>query len=955
MLLKKWLYLNSKLQNLAGMLWKPHLEKVEDFEDAGGLSYLDEPGEGHTTALVKFSGYLKGQDESEMVKAERKAEVDRLLVEERNKREAKEKKDAEMLRVKEELERRFQSRKLEVDAAIESFNRMAVGLKKTLEDVSDASKYSELKKTELDFKNLKEKYLEFIGIDGTQDTKDIQEKFAVQAEKMFIDTQAWLLSQLKDVSITSGGSSGSSSSTKKEAVKLPRFQGDEKMMPFLKFPIWLSQWNTLIEEYDEKWRSGLLFEHLDESARLKFVGYETDYPEAMVRLNKFYGDPLKVVSCVMKEVMGPRAMSEGDYKGLLSYSVILENNFNRLKSIGLEHEMSNTSAMASIMKKFPRSVAERWNDYLSERSVDSKAKPFPVFVDWMKTRKETWERMLAADSGRKDAVGSKPGGGSYFGETEKKARTCYGCGEEGHIRFHCPKKKSKDKLNQRRDPTVKKFWCALHKGDPSRRCSSDGCQELRKLDATQRIKLLKENGDCCHCIGDHKSVDCLKKERVCGGGKEDRGCPKSHCGHELFCLQAKVFSVNTVQSTKAVDNDTSGVLLLVMQVKGQRKGTVANVFWDIGCTSNFVREGFAKMCGFKGRKEQLSVTTIGGVTTDLDVLTYTCYMRDVDGRLERFEAYGMETITGSLSKMNPSNISKLFPHLPDNLIKTLERGDKVDILIGMTHPSWHPERIEKARDGDLWIYRGRFGSCLGGCFPGIEEDTRKSDGLFHVNQVYHIQCAPQSSVSVVSHELEFCLNRINCPMPKSEVITVDMVCNENVTETIPTIGGPGQSTCIASGKPGNPSLGDLVPEVTSLNGGCESTLNVKATPWLPEKKTQLYHGKTSVLYDEDLFFKSQSLGTMVEPRCGGCKCSKCPIPGSKFSFKEQQEFDVINKNLFRVEGVNRWYTEYPWHCPRSVLPKNDKTALQNLRNLERSLSKNAELAEDFNQQIKGDG
>ena len=94
--------------------------------------------------------------------------------------------------------------------------------------------------------------------------------------------------------------------------------------------------------------------------------------------------------------------------------------------------------------------------------------------------------------------------------------------------------------------------------------------------------------------------------------------------------------------------------------------------------------------------------------------------------------------------------------------------------------------------------------------------------------------------------------------------------------------------------------------------------------------TACFSTKTSVLFNEDIFFQSESLGTVIEPRCGDCKCSKCLIPGSKYSFKEQKEYDIIQKNLFYDEQKKTWFTEYPWVCVRSVLPRNDKTALQSL-------------------------
>ena len=69
-------------------------------------------------------------------------------------------------------------------------------------------------------------------------------------------------------------------------------------------------------------------------------------------------------------------------------------------------------------------------------------------------------------------------------------------------------------------------------------------------------------------------------------------------------------------------------------------------------------------------------------------------------------------------------------------------------------------------------------------------------------------------------------------------------------------------------------------------------------------------------------------------------------------FEEQRQYDRINNDLFRVEGVNRWYTTYPWRCPRSHLSKNDKAAMQSLASLERTLSRDPKLGEEFNRQIE---
>ena len=157
-----------------------------------------------------------------------------------------------------------------------------------------------------------------------------------------------------------------------------------------------------------------------------------------------------------------------------------------------------------------------------------------------------------------------------------------------------------------------------------------------------------------------------------------------------------------------------------------------------------------------------------------------------------------------------------------------------------------------------------------------------------------------------------------------------------------------------------------------------SYLNAKATEWVPEEAcnpttelcslvsassacdggiaqpAQNFHVKEkSLLKAVELFVESQSMGSVVEPRCGGCKCGKCPIHGQKYSFHEQQEHDIIDNNLRHVEidGKTRWITELPWKCPRNTLPRNEKAAHQNLCSLRRSLEKKPGLGGEYDEQV----
>ena len=175
------------------------IEKLDDAEeDEQGLLYLNEPGERHTTILLKYSTYLKGQVEGEKEYEKKKVEADRLLEEERRKREAREAKEAEEASEKKELTKRFESMKLEVAADVDTFVRMTKGLQDSLKEASDRDKRNQWERVESEFKLVRSKYVELVKIDSSNDVADLRDQFGKEVEPLYIETQQWVLSQLKD-------------------------------------------------------------------------------------------------------------------------------------------------------------------------------------------------------------------------------------------------------------------------------------------------------------------------------------------------------------------------------------------------------------------------------------------------------------------------------------------------------------------------------------------------------------------------------------------------------------------------------------------------------------------------------------------------------------------------------------------------------------------------------------
>ena len=104
---------------------------------------------------------------------------------------------------------------------------------------------------------------------------------------------------------------------------LPKFFGEKKSrQPFLKYPIWLKNWQSHIVDYEEKSRANMLMSHLDNEAQKHIIGLENEYKQSMEEINKYYGGTGKVVTACTSEIRGHPVVSSFDYKGLVSLKTL---------------------------------------------------------------------------------------------------------------------------------------------------------------------------------------------------------------------------------------------------------------------------------------------------------------------------------------------------------------------------------------------------------------------------------------------------------------------------------------------------------------------------------------------------------------------------------------------------------------------------------------------------------
>ena len=163
----------------------------------------------------------------------------------------------------------------------------------------------------------------------------------------------------------------------------------------------------------------------------------------------------------------------------------------------------------------------------------------------------------------------------------------------------------------------------------------------------------------------------------------------------------------------------------------------ATVLTDPASNSVYITHRAAKkLNATKLDKYTLEVRTTGGNETTYETVQYEFKFRTQSGKIVEVKAFGMDKITGRLSRLDCSVLSRLFPKYDPEVLQ--RKSTEVDVLLGSNYYGLHPKQEVCSAGENLSIMKSELGLCVVGSHPDLKETTRLDANMVDILHGAHV-------------------------------------------------------------------------------------------------------------------------------------------------------------------------------------------------------------------------
>ena len=502
---------------------------------------------------------------------------------------------------------------------------------------------------------------------------------------------------------------------KVKRLDAPTFDGDIR-----KFPTFKTEYGRIMNKAYNRDAFALRQSLLGDAAKV-VLGVEDDYNEMMRRLDAYYGDPCKLIDCIINDIKQLKEIPEGDNRKFIETVNIIERAFLDLKRLNLEKEMSSVSILSIIEKILPLDQKREWIKLY--KNLENKEDAFIKLLKYLISEKEILEHMdkdIRSNNTSYKASINKV-------EIEEDLNIVSAIKQmqikQNNMETLLQQMSAVNKIEKYSDKTnqVTNNYCWYHQ---TYNHSIYRCQAFHNLDNYIKFEVMKKNGTCFRCLGaGHVSKECNETRFCIVKDQYGNVCGKPHHPklHYLFFNQYVKKSLHTNYVMSNAPLLTLGIVYC--------KGYQITTLYDSASSVSLITHSLARQLGLTSTPVNITITKIGNTVETLESKIYNLSLIDKFNNNYAIACYGMDEITSNVPRINIEAASKIFDLNPS--IKLSRPYGRVDLLIGLDYCTLLPQVVKSV--GNLQLMQNVFGYCVRGSHLLINESNSYNAKIYHVN------------------------------------------------------------------------------------------------------------------------------------------------------------------------------------------------------------------------------
>ncbi|XP_006819133.1 uncharacterized protein LOC102802549 [Saccoglossus kowalevskii] len=362
---------------------------------------------------------------------------------------------------------------------------------------------------------------------------------------------------------------------------------------------------------------------------------EQGYPAARRELEERYGDNEMIANSYVEEALRWPSIKAHDVKALDAFSIFLQECEYAVQSIDAVKIIQFPQNMASLVKKLPSSLQEKWRGVVQGIKERGDIVEFGVLVKFIKKEaKKVNDPIYGKDALRTDHEEGKNKDGNQRRQQSRASKASFATVTDAqqNTQKQDPKETSCYKENEKSATDVQQARKPQDK--PCIYCDGtshamEACRLLAAQSHDDRISFLKSKGLCFGClkIGHQKKycrfketcVHCKRlhptllhikeKDKSQNGDRRNGGNSKVEPGP--VSAWASMASMEQCYMGAGDGECTMTIVHVKIRVKHSSRAIETYAFLDPGSSINFCTESLVRNLGLSGRKVNITLDTMG--------------------------------------------------------------------------------------------------------------------------------------------------------------------------------------------------------------------------------------------------------------------------------------------------------------------------------------------------------